>query len=181
MSPLENNNKFFWYILILLSLFVLVLFTRTQLMDLQVNLDEKAENENSLNEERSELQRLNDIKNNLNGENSDVEKYLVDISEDELIDYIYSAIEEDNLKYTDGLVVVKNISMTEWIKNEMWFTESQITLNLRVPSEVRMYRILDFFSGEDSKYKFFIDTFSYPNKEWETSFNISLPLKVFYK
>ena len=181
MSPLENNNKFFWYILILISLFILVLFTRIQLMNLQVNLDEKTSNEQSLEEQRSELQRLNDIKNNLDEDNEDIEKYLVDFSEDEIITYIYSAIEADNLKYTDWVVVVKNITITEWTKNEMWFMESSITLNLRVPSDVRLYKILDFFGKSDSKYKFFIDSFSYPNVEWETNFNISLPLKVFYK
>jgi len=181
MSPLDNNNKLFWYIIILVTLFIVVLFTRTQFMELQVNLDEKTMNEKSLQVERDELQRLNDVKNNLDEDNKDIEKYLVDIKEDEMIDYIYSKIEEDNLKYTDWIVVIKSISISEWVVNEMWFKESDITLNLRVPSENRMFKVVDFFSNKDSKYKFFINSFSYPNTDTESSFNITLPLKVFYK
>ena len=183
MSPLDNNNKFFWYIVVLVGLFILVLFTRNEFMGLQVNLDEKYINEQSLIEQRDEVQRLTDIKNSLANwdDNYDIEKYLINFSEDEIIDYIYSEIESDNIKYTDWIVTIKNISISDWIVNEMWFKESLITLNLRVPSETRMYKVLDFFADEDSKYKFFIDSFSFPNMVSESSFNITLPLKVFYK
>jgi hypothetical protein len=56
-----------------------------------------------------------------------------------------------------------------------------ITLNLRVPNEDRMYEILDFFVKQDSTYKFFIDSFTYPNNGQDADFNITIPLKVFYK
>jgi hypothetical protein len=56
-----------------------------------------------------------------------------------------------------------------------------IVLNLRVSSEDRMYKVLDFFVKEDSKYKFFIDSFSYLNNAQDSSFNITIPLKIFYK
>jgi hypothetical protein len=58
-----------------------------------------------------------------------------------------------------------------------------IVLNLRVSNEDRMYKILDFFikEEEDSKYKFFIDSFYYPNNIQDSSFNITIPLKIFYK
>jgi hypothetical protein len=44
-----------------------------------------------------------------------------------------------------------------------------------------MFEILDFFVSEDSKYKFFIDSFSYPINTENSDFNISIPLKIFYK
>ncbi|NCO31341.1 hypothetical protein GW891_00460 [bacterium] len=68
---------------------------------MQFKFDEKEEKENVLQSKRDELQKLNDIKIKVNSEESDVNSYISHFSEDELIDYIYSKIEEDNLKYTD--------------------------------------------------------------------------------
>lgn len=187
MLQIDNNsNKFVWYIIILISLFIIILFAKDQLMQIQVNNDEKVINEFKFQEKRNEITRLDEIKKKLNTSEVNIEKYLISedgewIKENEIIDYIYSKIEDDNLKYTDGIAVIKNISITEWSVNEMWFMESNVTLNLKVPSEDRMFKILNFFSSKDSKYQFFIDTFTYPNVETESSFNITLPLKIFYK
>jgi hypothetical protein len=40
---------------------------------------------------------------------------------------------------------------------------------------------LDYLVAEDAKYRFFIDSFFYPNDEREGSFNIQVPLKIFYR
>ena len=176
MPLLDNNNRFLWYMLLLLSLFIIVLFTKTQIINMQINLDEKALNEILYQEQRDELTKLEDIKNNIDEKDKNIDKYLINIKEDEVIDYIYTKI-----KSIDWDIIIKNISISEGKLNEMWFQESQITLNLRIPSETRMFEILDFLFAEDSKYKFFINAFTYPNIESKSSFNITLPLKVFYK
>lgn len=181
MTIINKNNKIYWYIIILFSLFILVLFTRNQISSLQINLDEKQTLENELENKRQELQVLNDIKVKVESEWNKIEKYLSKINEDEIIDYIYSKIEEDNLKYTDWVSIVRNLTITKGEINEIWFYESNISLSLRVPTEDRMFKILDFFVKEDSKYKFFIDSFSYPKISSDSSYNITIPLKVFYK
>jgi len=71
--------------------------------------------------------------------------------------------------------------MSEWKLNEIGFMESTIMLNLRIPTEDRMFKILDFFIKDGSKYKFFIDSFTYPKLDSESSYNITIPLKIFYK
>jgi len=181
MSILNKSNKIYWYIIILLSLFIFVLFTRNQITNMQFKFDEKEEKENVLQSKRDELQKLNDIKIKVNSEESDVNSYISHFSEDELIDYIYSKIEEDNLKYTDWVSIIRSISMSEWKLNEIGFMESTIMLNLRIPTEDRMFKILDFFIKDGSKYKFFIDSFTYPKLDSESSYNITIPLKIFYK
>jgi hypothetical protein len=40
MSVEMKNNQFLWYLVVLLSLFILVLFTKDQIMDMQTNLDQ---------------------------------------------------------------------------------------------------------------------------------------------
>gem|GEM_PF-4470947 len=45
-----------------------------------------------------------------------------------------------------------------------------------------MFKILDFFIDKDSKYKFFIESFNYPKTDGESgSYNVTIPLKIFYK
>lgn len=182
MTITNTNNKIYSYIIILLSLFILVLFTRNQISSLQVKLDEKEMKETELQSKRDELQKLNEIKLKVNSKDNWIDKYINKVKEDEIISYIYSKVEEDNLKYSDWISTIRSISITEWKINEIWFYESLITLNIRVPTEDRMFKILDFFVKEDSKYKFFIESFSYPKKvEAESSYNITIPLKIFYK
>jgi hypothetical protein len=81
----------------------------------------------------------------------------------------------------DWIIVVRSLSLQEERVNELGFKELWVTLNLNVPNENRMFRMLDFFVGTNSKYKFFVDSFTYPNQVGLTNFNISIPLKVFYK
>lgn len=183
MSTLNNNNKnkLYSYIIILVSLFILVLFTRVQVTDIQVKKDEISINKSKEQSLRNDLNRLNEIRNKINNDNFEIDKYMVNISEDEIIDYIYSKIEQDNRTYLDWVTTIRSISMNKWDLNELWFKELTINLNLRIPSEDRMIKILDFFTWEDSKYKFFISSFSYPNVNNWSVFNVSIPLKVFYK
>jgi len=183
MSISNKNNKLYWYIIILVSLFIFVLFTKNQISSMQIKFDEKEQKEIELQTKRDELQKLNDIKAKVDAKNNGIDNYIIKLNEDELISYIYSKIEEDNLKYTDWITTIRSLSMTTWKLNEIGFMESTITLNLRVPTEDRMFKILDFFVKDDSKYKFFIDSFTYPKIEVgsESSYNITIPLKIFYK
>ncbi|MDD3144872.1 MAG: hypothetical protein PHV23_02055 [Candidatus Gracilibacteria bacterium] len=148
---------------------------------MQFKFDEKEQKEIVLQSKRDELQKLNDVKIVVDSKESDINEYISTFSEDELIDYIYSKIEEDNLKYTDGVSTIRSLSMSEGKLNEIGFMESTITLNLRIPTEDRMFKILDFFIKDGSKYKFFIDSFTYPKLDSESSYNITIPLKIFYK
>jgi hypothetical protein len=51
---------------------------------------------------------------------------------------------------------------------------------LRVPNESRLEKILDYFVAETSKYKFFIDSFTYQDNV-KTDLNVTIPLRIFYK
>lgn len=181
MWNFTKNNKIYWYILILISLFILVLLTRTQIYSVQVKKDEISINQSKELSFRDELNRLNDIRNKISNDDNEVEKYIVEVSEDEIINYIYSKIEQDNLIFSWWIVEVRNITMTKWDINELWFNEVSVNLSLRVPSEDRMIKMLDFLTGDKSKYKFYITSFNYPTSRNNSVFNVSVPLKIFYK
>ncbi len=181
MSKNIKNNKIYWYIIILIALFIFVLFTRWQFSEMQVKLDEVSINEFSEQESRNRLSELNKIQNEIKTSDISYENYLVEINEDEIIDYIYWKIEEDNLTYNDWIAIVRNLSISKWDINEIGFNEATINLSMRVPSEQRMMNMLNFLTKEDSKYKFYITSFDYPKVNQGSSFNINIPLKIFYK
>ena len=179
MSLHKKNNKFVSYLIILLALFVLIISTKDKVMVLQENLDLRETYNLEFESKKDKLQWLNDLKNELANSSENIDKYTVEIKEDEIIDYIYSYIEKTNTK--DGLTIVKSLSISNPIDTEIWFKETTINLNLRVPNENRLKHILDFLTSSKSKYNFFITSFSYSYWNTEWSFNISIPLKVLYK
>ncbi len=178
----KNNNKIYGYIIILISIFILILVTRIQISDAQLKLDEISINSNIENDSRNKLTKLNEIEKKLkDADTTKVSPYLMEIKEDEILEYIYSKIESDNLNYDDWAAVVRNISITKGDINEIGFNEATLNLSLRLPSEQRLMDILDFFTWEESKYKFFINSFVYPKISSWSSFNVNIPLKIFYK
>ncbi len=196
----NNSKKILSYILVLASLFIIVLFTKDLIFDLQSNLDLKDSKIKKIQEKREEHKKLKQTQEKLKKQaDSEVEKYLNKPTEDEIVDYIYSMIENGNLgkevlwkkiPSVYGQAEIKSLSITKAKKNELWFLESDITLNISVEKENRLKSILDSFVSSESKYKFFIDSFSYEKPEYKlTSLNtietqsieVIIPLKIFYK
>ncbi|MDR0771721.1 MAG: hypothetical protein LBF15_01265 [Candidatus Peribacteria bacterium] len=92
-----KNNKIYSYIIILVSLFILVLFTKDQFTYIQISLDEKSMAETDLAIARARRAELNEIETRLNSGEINVTQYISEIREDDIIDYIYSQIDRDNL------------------------------------------------------------------------------------
>lgn len=178
MSSFWKNNKFLWYVIVLISFFILLLVTKTQIYLIQENKDLRETYQFELQESQKVVEALNSAQKNLEAQWIDVTKYLSNFSEDEMIDYIYSYVE--NVSDGEGVIAIQNITFSEWKRNELGFLQSDITLNLKVGNIDKLKSILKFLTGEDSKYKFYIGNISFPY--WDNgSFNISIPLKIFYK
>ncbi len=179
MSFYSKNNKFFSYLLILISLFIVILVTKTEVMDMQEKLDQVETYNIQLSDTKNKLAELNNLKNELKKSDTNISKYVTEIKEDEIIDYIYSFVEETNDQY--GITIIKSISISDSTDTEIWFKETLINLNLVVPNEEKLKTILDFFTSSKSKYNFFISSFSFPYSKTEQDFSVSIPLKVLHK
>jgi hypothetical protein len=100
-------------------LFILVLFTRVQLENIQNSIDEKFKSEANYQSARDEISRLNNIESELNSSEIDVSKYTNEVDEDNIIDYIFGNIENDNKDIASiGEVIVRSISFREGKINE---------------------------------------------------------------
>jgi hypothetical protein len=109
MSIYNNNNKFVSYLIILATLFILFLFTKDKVSSIQENLDLRDTYKTSLNESKTKLTELNNLKNKLANSQDKIDKYNVEIKEDELINYIYTSIEKTN--GINGISTVKNVTI----------------------------------------------------------------------
>jgi len=173
---MSANQKTISYLLIILSIFLLFFVITSQYSKMQEKLDTKTSLKEKLVSKKTELKSLNTLKQSLQLNKKEIEKYTTTFSEDKIIKYIYDyAFDESNLK-----IRIKNITLNKWIKNELGFIESDINLNIRVENEQSMLNFIDFLLKEKSPYKFFINDFNYPYDNREGSFDISIPLKLFY-
>ena len=179
-TSFNKNTKIYSYIIILIWLFILVLFTRSAYEMIQLSIDDKNIEENNLEIARQKVDRINTLELKYTGQDAEIAKYTANFNENEIISYIYSEIDRRNMGW-QNVATARSLSIKEWTVNEIWFHEANIILNLRVPNETRMKDMLNFFSRDDAKYKFFIDSFSIP--EWATDawYNVTIPLKVFYR
>ena len=175
-----NNSKLISLVVLLFSFMILVFFTRNYFYEMQANIDTKNQKTIEASTKKEELEKLNKLKADLESwKNDSFNRYAIDFKEDEIINYIYSYLEENNGEA--GVTLVKSITLNEWTVNEFGFKEARVQLDVRVSDEGAMMNFLDFLTSPKEKYNFFIESFSYPNNGIPGSFNVSIPLKIFYK
>ena len=179
MSIYKKDKKFISYLVVLLGLFVLVIFTKNEIGYMQENLDQKETAEIQLETDKKELSDLNKIESDLKKDDSATKRYDITMSEDKLMNYFYSYLETISAEV--GTISIKSLALSEGKKNEFGFLESTVTLSMNVSNDKVMKQFLDFAVSENAEYQFFIDTFYYPTDDREGGFNINLPLKLYYK
>lgn len=183
-----NNTKFISTLLIFISLFVIILFTKWQIFRVSELNNVISEAQAKKDDLVKEYNKLESIKNNkLKSKLSDIEKYTKKLKEDELLDFIYSEIFRLNLSSSSYVkkqpIIISGLKISDSQLNLLNFYESNIDLNLVVPNESRLREVLNILNNND-KYKFFITSLNYENnKENQESWDwitVSIPFKVFY-
>lgn len=176
-----NNSKYklFSYLFILLTLFVIFLFTKNIYFEISSNKAIKEELTKALEDKNKELQKVNKIKTDIDTwkyNDLNLDKFLITFDEDDLIDYFYSYAQKNSSKFE-----INSLSFQKWEPNEFWFTEWTINLSATFLNEKTMLEVIDNLIINSSKYNFYILSFSYPM--WNTSWPItlSIPIKVLYK
>lgn len=186
MSVEMKNNQFLSYLVILLSLFILVLFTKDQIMSVQSHLDQVEKLNSELSKTRANQDELQKIALEVGQKDSVTKRYIlseddtkISFSEDEIINYFYTYAESINSGL--GTLAINSIDFSQSSENELGFLESTININAQVSDEKVMKAFLDYIIAEDSKYRFFIESYNHPFDWREGNFNMQLPLKIFYR
>lgn len=179
MSVELKNNTFVSYLIVLSALFILILFTKDQVMNMQFNLDQKEQVTRELQDARKKQAALVKTAADVKKEWSQTERYLTPFTEDEILEYLHSY--SDTVNAGSGTIFINSINISEKTENELGFFETKVNINAEVSDKAMMKSFLDYLVAEDAKYRFFIDSFFYPNDEREGNFNIQIPLKIFYR
>lgn len=178
---LEQRKKFYSYLIILTSLFILVFWTRNIYYWIQESIDEKQIYEKELQSKEKLLTDLKDIQSEIKS-NEELEKkinkFLVWFDEKKLLKYLYDYAEENWLEPT-------SISFSEWWVGELGFKLWQVNLSVWFINEASMLRFIEFLIDEDAEYTFFLDKFSYSDfwdiSKINTRKQMTLNLKIYYK
>jgi len=175
MENLNAKNTLIANVLIIISLFVLLLFTKDYYFNLQNNEEQNEALTMQLEDKQNELKKFEEIKQKIeNSDNKDVEKYNKDFNEDEVISYLYGLTEERD----SGLKII-SLTLNTGKTNKEWFKEGDITINLNTDSEEKLLNLI-WTLNESEEYKFFIESLDYPYNQ-KGAFKVTLPLKVYYK
>ncbi len=221
MAIPKNDKKFISLFIVLISLFIFVFFTKSYYWDLMMtveNYENSVSKKDSLDKELRELncrsKRFKKIQwgestgtwktstqagcgwGNKSGKeisDSDIKKYLHDISEDRLVELFYKYANDYNNWTLDddliekgqnsdhrGTLKILSLNMSQAQKNEIGFDEVNIQLTVRVSDENDMRDFLNFIINDNDQYQFFINSFTVP-KQLEGWFNITIPMTVLYK
>ncbi len=184
MELANNNNKLLWYLIVLLVFFVLVFFTRPFLFALQENSDEKTSNEQELRKLEQELSELNELKRNFASNQDEVlkniSKYTVDFSSDALFNYIYSYVDSVNSGGRDT-IVMRSLNLSEGVISDLGMHEATITISANFSSQRTLLAFLNYLISADSAYTFYLDNFNYADFGKSGPFQVSIPLKMYYK
>lgn len=175
---IQNNNNFIGYIILIVSLFILVLFTKQQAYVLVEKFDQKDNLMIEQAELTEKLTQLNSIKKSIQTDGDIVDRYMLDFSEDKIYNYIY---EYKNNLPTNQMFIIKNIDIWEAQKNELGFHESSINVSIKIWDDATLKQFLTFLTAKNSQYQFIIESFSFPNEKNSGAYDVNIPLKLLFR
>jgi len=176
----KNNARqvLLTYLLIILTVFTIITFTKNIYYSITENSWNIEATEIKKEEIKKEYDRLSKIKIDLTSgkiENMNFDKYLINFNEDEFLSYFYSYTRSNNWK-----VIINSISLSPGNLNDFWFKEWQIDLSVSFISEFEMLKMFDFLLNS-TKYNFYVHNFSYPFNQINQRLDVNIPLKILYK
>lgn len=178
-----NHNNFVSYLIILLWFFVILFFTKNLYSDLQVSLDTKEQKTAELTTKEQNLAKLNALKTELEVEESEalseIQAFLKQVTEEDLVDYIYSYARDINLG--SDRIVIRNLNITEWVKSDTGFLQANVTISALVSSEKTLFSFIDYLIDSNSEYRFFLSRFDYPMNKVQWNIQAEIPLTIYYK
>lgn len=197
MSIIQKENKILSVLLLFFSLFIIIFFIKDLFYKVQENRAIKSENEAILSKKVAELEKINSIKNKLDNiwkinkksgkltseqkDSLEMLKFSQNFKEDEMLLYIKDYANNFNKQADEEMISIKSLTFSKPVKSELGFLETKINISAKVANEETMKTFLNFLIWDNSKYKFFITEFSFPNSGNHWALNINIPLRLLHK
>jgi len=177
-----TKNNFLLYLILLVSFFILLFFTKNFYSDLQVKLDTQSLKEQQLQKKESTLTSLNELQAKLKDPKSEaVEeiKWFTGVYSDEnILEYIYMYAQKVNL--TDERLVVRDMVIENEGTSDIWFEKATVTVSAVFSAESTMLDFITYLTDVGGNYKFYIDTFEYEMNASTGNIQATIPLILYY-
>lgn len=185
MELQSNNSKFFSYIIILASLFFVVFITKNIFATTQQYLDTKSQFQSKITKAEEELSQLNTLKtqleNNQDPTSKESTRFAIEYDSKSIFEYIYAYADAVNSGGTGETIIMRWLSVGEWNLSDLGMKEAVVNVSARFSSQKTFLKFLNYITSSEAKYSFFIESLSYPTFGVDGGFQISIPLKIYYK
>ena len=113
MSVYKKDNKFITLVIVLISFFILIFFTKDAFYTMQENLDSENDLRLESIEKNEQLKKIESIEASLTSgdKKAEIDKFLKSFSEDELILYLHNYMEDINTQ--DSMITIRNLIIEE--------------------------------------------------------------------
>ncbi len=179
MSIKNNNIKNL--IIIFASLFILLFFTKQAFYNLANLKDSKIQKQEKLNQIVNELNSLQKLEQELKSweKKEEIKKFLQKPIREDIIEYLHNYAEDVSNSWNE--LFIHSISFWKEKKSELGFMEQDITLKVSVWNKNILNTLLTKLTSDKYEYKFFINSFSFPNDNRPWAYTVTIPLKLLYK
>jgi len=182
MNNFESKNLFLANLIIIVSLFILLFFTKDLYSDYQITKDNSRTLAKELQETNNELEKFKNIQNTILEEDKEaLQRYNVDYTDSDILYFIHSLAESEAT-----WISVENIKLSNWVENKYGFMEWTINIWVNYRSDDELLEFISKLTNSEN-YVIFIDEISFPfshnlwdNVEVKTN-KVSIPLTVYYK
>jgi len=193
MELQNNNSKFFSYLIILIALFFIVFVTKAFFETTQQRWDTKAQLESDLQSAKEDLSDLNALNlkftNNEDELSKEISKFTIDFDKDDIFSYVHSYVNSVNSgdtttsdkKREGDTIIIKGINISDGQLGDLGMNEATVSVSARFSSVKTFQKFLNYMTDKSAKYTFYIDTLSYPDFGKTGSFQVTVPLKMYYK
>ena len=183
MKAAHTQNNFLAYLLILGALFVLIFFTRGIFSNMQIALDEREQKSITKEQKKQEASNLDQLKNQLAEEGSssleDIQGFTGDFSPQDILEYLHEYAGQVNAG--NERIIMRDIDIIWDIQSDIGFNKATINISAVVSSESTLFSFLNFLTGAEGRYRFFISQFNYPMNEGTWNIQANIPLTLYYK
>lgn len=183
MKKTIAGNSFYTYVLMLLTFFVLLFFTRNIYSDIQISTDEHEQNTIALEKLEKEHKELTQLRKKFDSDEDVIKEEIAgfsgELSDKDILEYLYSYAQKIN--EGNGELIIRSISIDGGWKTDVGFQKANIKMDAIFSSESTFFAFLNYVTSGSGKYKFYTTQIDYPMNEVAGKIQISIPLTLYYK
>jgi len=181
MSSITTNYKIKNLIVIFITLFILLFFTKEAFYNMNDLLDQKEENTTKLENIVTQLKDLQKLEQDLKSwlKDSEIKYFMKAPTRADLIEYFHDYAEDVSNSWNE--LFIHDITFGDVSKSDLWFMQQVINLKVTASNKNVLKALLSKLTSDKSTYRFFITNFSFPNDHRPWAYSVTIPLKLLYK